>query len=36
VTEVKEQLEKILIKYKVSEYAIAKELHQDGTPHIHV
>jgi hypothetical protein len=36
VIEVKEQLEKILIKYKVSEYAIAKELHQDGTPHIHV
>ena len=35
VIEVKEQLEKILIRYKISEYAIAKELHKDGTPHIH-
>lgn len=35
VKEAKEQLEKVLINYKISEYAIAKELHKDGTPHIH-
>ena len=35
VEKAKEQLSKILIKNKISEFAIAKELHKDGSPHIH-